>query len=135
MKRDGIKRDAPKRTQHESALIWTNTEENTEQPQIMPNANNLRPAWRKGESGNPKGRPKQLPELQPMLARLLSEPTPEGIEAAEAILRGLIKQAAKGNTRAAELILRRAYGDPPQRVELNAPRRPLSWFGQDMEQA
>lgn len=100
----------------------------------MANESNLRPAWRKGESGNPKGRPKQLPELRPMLARLLSEPTPEGVEAAELILRSLIAEAAKGNTRAAELILRRAYGDAPRLIELQtSQRKPLSWLNEGDE--
>jgi hypothetical protein len=96
----------------------------------MPNPQNLKAPWKKGESGNPAGRPKQLPELRPMLARLLSEPTPEGIEAAEAIVRGLIREAAKGNTRAAELILRRAYGDTPKSLEVHTERKPLSWFNE-----
>ena len=96
----------------------------------MPNAHNLRPAWKKGESGNPQGRPKEAPELRPLLAKLLNEPTPEGINAAELILRGLIGEAVKGNTRAAELILKRAYGEPPRVLELQTDFPPLSWLNE-----
>lgn len=93
----------------------------------MPNPQNLKAPWPKGQSGNPKGRPPQAPELRPLLARLLSEPSPEGVQALEAIIRSLIEQAAGGNVKAAELILKRAYGEATQLIEIAEPK-PLSWL-------
>lgn len=95
----------------------------------MPNAQNLKAPWAKGQSGNPKGRPPQVPELRPLLARLLSEPSPEGVNALEQILSGLIEQAAQGNVKAAELILKRTYGETSQLIEIREPK-PLSWLSE-----
>ena len=70
----------------------------------------------KGVSGNPKGRPKKLPELDKLLADVLGEEK-DGITAAEAILRALRAKAAKGDIRAAEVLLDRGYGKPKQSVD------------------
>jgi hypothetical protein len=78
----------------------------------------IEPRWKKGESGNPNGRPKKLPELNILLADVLGEEK-DGISAAEAILKAIRAKAAKGDTRAAELLLDRAYGKPKQTVDQN----------------
>ena len=72
--------------------------------------------FKKGQSGNPKGRPKSLPRLDVLLADILGEEQ-EGITAAAAIIMALRKKAVKGDTRAAELLLDRAYGKAKQDVE------------------
>jgi len=72
--------------------------------------------FKKGQSGNPKGRPRKLPELDALLAEVLGEEK-DGMTAAEAILKKLRQEAAKGNLRAAEILLNRAYGMPRQRLE------------------
>lgn len=63
----------------------------------------------KGKSGNPNGAPKKIPELKILLAEVLGEEK-DGIEAAKAILMALRAKATKGDVRAAELLLDRAYG-------------------------
>lgn len=69
--------------------------------------------FKPGQSGNPNGRPKKLPELDKLLAEVLGqEPTGDGMTAAENILNAMYKQALKGDTKAAELLLNRAYGKP-----------------------
>jgi hypothetical protein len=73
--------------------------------------------FKKGESGNPNGRPKKLPQLNELLAEILGEEK-DGITAAEAILKALRAKAAKGDIRAAEVLLDRAYGKPKQTTEL-----------------
>jgi hypothetical protein len=73
--------------------------------------------FKKGESGNPNGRPKKLPQLNELLADILGEDK-DGITAAEAILKALRAKAAKGDIRAAEVLLDRAYGKPKQTTEL-----------------
>lgn len=72
----------------------------------------------KGKSGNPKGRPKKLPELDKLLADVLGEEK-DGVTAADAILRKLRAMAASGNIRAAEILLDRAYGKAKQPVDMN----------------
>jgi hypothetical protein len=71
--------------------------------------------FKKGETGNPKGRPRKLPELDKLLADVLGEEK-DGISAAEAILKALRLKAAKGDVRAIEVMLDRAYGKPKQTI-------------------
>jgi hypothetical protein len=72
------------------------------------------------KSGNTKnvGRPK-LPELHTLLANVLGKEDKDGQTAAEEILKALHARAKKGDTRAAELLLDRAYGKPKQTVDNN----------------
>lgn len=72
--------------------------------------------YKKGQSGNPNGRPRKLPELDKLLADVLGEEK-DGVTAAQAILMALRAKAAKGDVRAAELILNRGYGKPKETVE------------------
>lgn len=72
--------------------------------------------FKKGQSGNPAGRPKKLPELDKLLADVLGEEK-DGVTAAEAILKKLRAMAAAGNIRAAELLLDRGYGKAKQTIE------------------
>ena len=76
---------------------------------------NLQP-FKKGQSGNPNGRPKKLPELDKLLADVLGEEK-DGVTAAEAILKKLRAMAAAGNIRAAELLLDRGYGKAKQSID------------------
>ena len=111
-------------------------------PNPIPNSK----PFKKGQSGNPNGRPKKLPELDKLLADVLGEDVklkcnhaacdqgrmPDGSECpkcdggrktktnqtvAEAILRKLRAMAASGNIRAAEILLDRAYGKAKQQIE------------------
>jgi orotate phosphoribosyltransferase len=69
-------------------------------------------------SGNTKnvGRKRELPELSKLLAEVLGEEK-DGITAGEAILKALRAKATKGDVRAAEVLLDRAYGKPKQTSE------------------
>lgn len=78
----------------------------------------IEPRWKKGESGNPNGRPRKLPELDKLLADVLGEEK-DGITAGEAILKALRAKASKGDVRAAEVLLDRAYGKPKQSIDNN----------------
>jgi hypothetical protein len=73
--------------------------------------------FKKGKSGNPNGRPPKLPELHVLLANVLGKEGKDGQTAAEEILNALHAKAKKGDTRAAELLLDRAYGKPKQTNE------------------
>lgn len=74
--------------------------------------------FKKGKSGNPNGAPRKLPKLDELLASVLGEEK-EGMTAAEAILKALRAKAAKGDIRAAELILNRAYGKPKEKIDVD----------------
>jgi hypothetical protein len=83
----------------------------------MPNPENIeKHKFKKGETGNPNGRPKKLPQLDLLLDSVLGEEK-DGISAAEAILKALRMKASKGDVRAAEVLLDRAYGKPKQSIE------------------
>lgn len=73
--------------------------------------------FKKGQTGNPKGRPRKLPELDKLLADVLGDEK-EGVTAAESILKMLRMKAARGDIRAAEILLDRAYGKAKQTVDL-----------------
>ena len=83
----------------------------------MANEQNLK-HFKKGESGNPNGRPRKLPELDKLLADVMGEEK-DGLSAAEAILKALRAKATKGDIRAAEVLLDRAYGKAKQTIDNN----------------
>jgi len=87
-----------------------------EQPMANPRGNpqNLKP-FPKGKSGNPKGRPK-LPDISEALAKILADEK-DGTSALEATLMALRAKAVKGDIRAAEALLDRAFGKPRQSVD------------------
>ena len=77
--------------------------------------------FKKGQSGNPAGRPKKLPALDEILASVLGqtkEVNGEQITAAEAIIRKLFQQAAAGNIQAAKILLERGYGLSKQTIDI-----------------
>lgn len=86
----------------------------------MANEQNLKP-FQPGHDPrrDNSGRKPKIPELDELLADVLSEET-DGISAAAAILRGLVKSAKRGNVRAAEVLLNRAYGAPRSSVDVRA---------------
>lgn len=77
-------------------------------------------SYKKGQSGNPKGRPKKIPELKILLAETLEDKSGD-ITAAKAIFLNLRNMAITRKDsiaiRAAELILAYAYGRPTLRLD------------------
>lgn len=73
--------------------------------------------WKKGESGNPKGRPK-LPSMKAIMEAVLGD-VQNGKSAAEAIMMAMRNKAIKGDVRAAEFIIDRAYGKAKENIELS----------------
>lgn len=83
----------------------------------MPNKENIeKHKFKKGQTGNPNGRPKKIPNLDILLADVLGEEK-DGIEAAKAILMALRSKAIKGDVRAAEVLLDRGWGKVKQNIE------------------
>lgn len=75
--------------------------------------------WVKGQSGNPNGRPKKLPDLEALLISVLGD-IKDDKSAMEAILMTLRAKAVKGDIRAVEVLLERAYGKVKDVVDLNS---------------
>ena len=67
---------------------------------------------------NKKCRPTKLPHLEALLANVLGEEK-DGKTAAEAILMALRGKATRGDVRAAEVLLDRAFGKVKQDIGLN----------------
>ena len=79
----------------------------------MSNTQNLKP-FRKGQSGNPDGRPPVL-DIREHLKKRLSETTQDGKNTnLDILIDNLILIALSGNVRAIELILNYAYGKPKE---------------------
>ena len=82
----------------------------------MPNPENIEPhKFKKGQSGNPKGRPK-LPDISEALKKVLNEEK-DGIKALDAVLKSLRNKAIKGDVRAIQELLDRAYGKSKQFID------------------
>ena len=82
----------------------------------MPKPENIIPhKFKKGSSGNPKGRPK-LPDLREAMARVLAEEK-DGLVALDAILKALRAKAIKGDVRAAQELLDRGFGKSKQQID------------------
>ena len=64
------------------------------------------------------GRPKKLPALDALIAEVLSDEQ-NGMSAAEAILKVIRQKAIKGDLKAAEMLLNRAYGKPKEQAEID----------------
>ena len=75
---------------------------------------NLKP-FVKGQSGNPKGRPK-MPDIRDAMTALLADEK-NGKTALDSILTRLKQMALDGNLKAAEMLLNRAYGQPKQQID------------------
>jgi len=73
--------------------------------------------FKKGQSGNPKGRPKKIPEIDALLGEVLGKENGDGKTEAQLILERLAKDAKGGNTQAAVVLLDRAYGKPKQAID------------------
>ena len=82
-----------------------------------PKIENLKP-FKKGQSGNPKGRTPNLPALNELMAKVMGEMGESGITAMEVILKAIRSKAAKGDVRSAEMLFDRAYGKAKEFKEI-----------------
>jgi len=93
------------------------------------NRANLRP-FKKGfdERRANNGRKPKLPALDTLLADVLGEEK-DGKTAAQAILMALRSKAAKGDVRAAEVLLDRAYGKVKQPINVQVQEKQVMVIG------
>jgi hypothetical protein len=104
-----------------------------EQPPERPAYQRGLKPWKKGQSGNPDGRPKSK-ILSDAYKRLLEEPfpnDPQGRTYAELIALGQAREAIKGKTPAAAEIADRTEGRARQAIELSGPDGGAIPFGID----
>lgn len=93
----------------------------------MSREDNLRPPWEKGQSGNPKGRPKGAISSKTILNKFLSlvekgvkNPVTgefEDMTVAEVMNLSIIAKARKGNLSAYREVLDRLEGKPQQNID------------------
>jgi len=82
------------------------------------------PRWKKGESGNPKGRQK-LPDIREAMRELMADEI-NGKTTLQLILQQLRSMAAKGDIRAIQELLDRGYGKAKQSLDVNdVTRKPM----------
>lgn len=74
--------------------------------------------WKKGQSGNLKGRPNKPPLINPEIEKALREMDPSGRMVLEAIAERLVQMARDGDLSAIKVLLERVDGPPSQRVEV-----------------
>ena len=73
-----------------------------------------------------QGRKKILPALDLLIAEVLADEQ-NGMSAAEAILKVIRSKAIKGDLKAAEMLLNRAYGKPKESIEVKVTEVEISF--------
>lgn len=89
--------------------------------------------FKKGTSGNPKGRPPTAPIIKEFKEYINTQ---QGSDDMDEIIKALIKQAKNGNIKAIEIILDRLYGKPKDTGVLvtNVTKmniNPIQWVSTD----
>jgi hypothetical protein len=79
--------------------------------------------FQKGQSGNPNGAPRKIPELDELIGKVLSDSKGD-MTAAEAVLRSLLAKATSSthnqSVRAAEVLLERGWGKVQNNVDITS---------------
>jgi hypothetical protein len=106
----------------------------------MPKEDNLKPAWNKGESGNPNGRPKGVKnrstiarhwlEVNQNLKNPLTGEN-ETMSQEDLMTLALIKKAREGDVAAYKALMDSGYGAPVQQVEQKQTNIDLSHLSTD----
>ena len=74
-------------------------------------------SYKKGQSGNPKGRPKKGWTWSEALEDAMKEAMKDGKPVKHHVARALVREALKGNVQAAKEIMNRMDGMPKQAIE------------------
>ena len=80
------------------------------------NIDNLKP-FKKGQSGNPKGRPKRAKCIPDILRKITSEKDKDGVTKLNLILNNVVNEAIKGDTWSIQFIADRMEGKPAQVIQ------------------
>lgn len=75
--------------------------------------------WKKGQSGNPKGRPKRTEVLTDLLwAELKRKDKKQGVVKKVLLIRKLVDKAIAGDMRAQQIVIDRLWGKAPDNVQI-----------------
>jgi hypothetical protein len=100
----------------------------------MANEQNLKPAWEKGESGNPNGRPKGAKNRSTIakywldVNQKLKNPltgAEETMSQEDLMTLALIKKAREGDVAAYKALMDSGYGAPLQQIEQTVLEQPI----------
>ena len=80
------------------------------------NTDNLTP-FKKGQSGNPKGRPKRSKCIPEILRKITAEKDKSGVTKLNLILNNVVNEAIKGDTWSIQFIADRMEGKPAQVIQ------------------
>lgn len=83
-------------------------------------------AWKKGESGNPNGRPRRTIVTDCIVRELLSAAEDGDGDKARSLAKSLVSRALNGDMRAAEICLDRVEGKPDQTIHVRRTARELA---------
>ena len=99
----------------------------------MGKSENLKPAWKKGETGNPNGRPKgSLRDIKEVLKDLLSQEK-NNSQLIDGLMTVVVNKALKGDLKAVEMLLSYTYGKPTQKTEITgAEGAPIEVVSNDL---
>ena len=75
------------------------------------------------------GRPRKIPDLQTLVNTVMGEEGKDGKTAMEAVWAALRAKAAKGDIRAAELLIKYSYGQPKASVDVTTGGQPIQNSG------
>lgn len=67
--------------------------------------------FKPGKSGNEKGRPRKIPDIDKLLSDIPDSDY-------EAVIKALFKKAKKGDVRASEVLFDRSWGKPKEKIEV-----------------
>lgn len=91
----------------------------TEGAPTMANEQNLNPPWKKGQSGNPKGKPKGTRNRSTIVREWIesSATDGEGGQVSDQLVRALIKKASQGDVMAFRELMDSAFGKITDKIE------------------
>lgn len=100
----------------------------------MPNPENIeKHKWKKGQTGNPNGRPKLIPDLKEVIAEVFSQTNERGITLLEGIVSRQAKIAANGkdndSTRAFDVLMKYVYS--PKTETKQEIKQTIIWGGDE----
>ena len=82
-------------------------------------------SWKKGQSGNPKGRPKRDWTWSSVLQTAMEDSAKDGISIKIHVAQALVKEALTGNIQAIKELMNRMDGMPQQPTDITSGGRTL----------
>ncbi len=81
--------------------------------------------WKKGQSGNPAGRPKKAVCIPDLLKKISDEESGSDMNKLEVVLRVIYKKAVSGDLQCAQFIADRMEGKPRQAMDITSAKETM----------